>query len=142
DLEQRSQVGLIYVRKDFPAKDDALRLHASFGGLDWQRAILSERVSIDPRSGVAFRLEGWRRSDGVFYGIGPRSSAADQSFYGTDVARGSAAFVGGIGALTIGAHARLEGARFDADPYCGPTLAERGLAHPPGFEEGIGVIAQ
>jgi len=142
DAGQRSQLGLVYERRDFPARDDALRLHAAFGGLDWQRLIASERFALDASSGVTLRLEGWRRSDGVFYGIGPRAPAADQSFYGTEVARGSFTFQGGVGALGIEAHGRVERAAFHDDPCCGPTLAQTGVPHPAGFDEGVGVFAE
>ncbi len=92
DFGFRTSVGVYAFYDDFLVKDNALRLHAAFGGTDWLRLTVADRIPIANNAYLKIRGEASRRPDFYFYGIGPTSRIQDRSRYGADWLDGSAAF--------------------------------------------------
>lgn len=91
DFGLRPSVGVYFFYDEFLAKENHLRLHAAFGGTDWLRLTVADRVDLDETSTIAFRGEAWRRPDGVFYGVGPRSIDEHRTNYAAHIFGGSMA---------------------------------------------------
>lgn len=85
DFGFRSSVGVYFFYDDFLAKQNDLRVHAGYGGEDWLRLTVADRVRFDDDSSVKFRAEAWKRPDGAFYGLGPRTLDAATTRYGAHI---------------------------------------------------------
>ena len=90
DFGFRTSVGVYGFYDDFLVKDNALRVHAAFGGTDWLRLTVADRIPIANNAYLKIRGEASRRPDFYFYGIGPTSRIEDRSRYGADWLDGSA----------------------------------------------------
>lgn len=137
-------VGLYFFWNDLGARGHELRAHAAFGGVDWVRGALSDRVVLGEESELVVRFEALRRPDQPFQGFGPSSRASDRARYRRDQ-------IGGSAELRIRPWRRSELAvalslgwnAFDPDGY-EPSNAERSLedavaqgvfaAPPPGLD--------
>jgi hypothetical protein len=148
DFGLRPSVGVYFFYDEFLAKENHLRLHAAFGGTDWLRLTVADRVDLDETSTVAFRGEGWRRPDGVFYGIGPRSLDEYRTNYAADILGGSMAFeaklsprvqlnvITGVRSLQF---KEPEGADLTDccdDPTLRASINAGELPSPPGYDDG------
>jgi len=111
DFGFRTSVGVYAFYDDFLVKDNALRLHAGFGGTDWLRLTIADRIPLGKSAYLKIRGEASRRPDFFFFGIGPTSRREDRSRYGADWLDGSATF-----------HAVLP-TRLTADVYMGVKTA-------------------
>jgi hypothetical protein len=92
DFGFRSSVGVYAFYDDFLAKDNALRLHAAFGGTDWLRLTVADRIPLGPSAYLKIRGEASRRPDFYFFGVGPTSPRESRARYGADWLDGSATF--------------------------------------------------
>lgn len=142
DFGFRSSVGVYFFYDHFLARENDLRVHAGFGGEDWLRLTVADRVHLDEETSVKFRGEAWKRPDGAFYGLGPSSSDATASRYGANLLDGSVVFEGLVTprvylAATAGVHHEDY---YDATCCDAPSLASRiragELPTPPGYDDG------
>ncbi|MEP7121540.1 MAG: hypothetical protein ABJE95_11540 [Byssovorax sp.] len=92
DFGFRTSVGVYFFADDFLAKGNALRVHAAFGGTDWLRLTIADRIPLSTNSYFKIRGEASRRPDFFFYGIGPTSRLVDRARYGADWLDGSATY--------------------------------------------------
>jgi hypothetical protein len=76
--------GLYAFWDDALFRGNALRLHAEAWPSDWLAGSLTDRIRLDQRSLLTFRVSGVRRPDNVFYGLGPSAPQSSQSRYGED----------------------------------------------------------
>jgi hypothetical protein len=142
DFGFRTSVGVYFFYDDFLARENDLRLHAGFGGEDWLRLTLADRVHLDDETSVKFRGEAWKRPDGAFYGLGPLSSDDTASRYGANLFDGSIGFEGLVTPrvyLDVSAGVHHED-YFDATccdvPSLDTRIDARQLPTPPGYEDG------
>jgi Omp85 superfamily domain len=142
DAGFRPSVGAYFFYDDFLAKGNALRAHAVFGGTDWLRMTVADRVPLGPRAKGVLRMEAVHRPDFVFYGMGPESLRADRGRYGSDYVDGSASLRASIAPwVTVDTYTGVRTVRFRDTACCNDPsvveLASRGRHPlPPGFEEG------
>lgn len=142
DTAFRPTVGVYGFYDDFLVPKNELRLHASFGGTDWLRLTLADRIPMGGRTYLKPRLEMAHRPDFVFYGLGSRSLARDRARYGSDYVDGSFALDAPLPAgWLVHTYAGARTVRFHDGTCCGdPSLvaldASRGSPLPPGFENG------
>jgi hypothetical protein len=142
DTDFRPTVGLYFYLDRLGIKSNGIRAQATFGGTDWLALTVGDRLALGPRSSVELRVDGERRPDLTFNGVGPRTLARDRSRYGADSLDGilsfSSALLHGLSART---HVDLAATRFRADTCCHepslPSLAAQGrFAVPYGFTTG------
>jgi hypothetical protein len=139
DLGLRAHAGLYFFWNDFLAHGNDLRLTAS-AGLGNLSATLADRVHLGAAR-LTLRGHASRRSDGLFFGIGPESRAGDRSRYQVRRLETSLALDARLARFNF---VRVEGGfadvRYDNGGCCGTTLAERieagELPSPPGFAAG------
>lgn len=88
DFGFRPSVGLYMFWNDFIAEGNDLRVSLGFGGQDYLRAGVANRIPIDTpigteraKSYVQLEFNALRRSDLSFWGIGPRTDADDEGGY-------------------------------------------------------------
>jgi hypothetical protein len=126
---------------------------AGFRGDDWHAHIeawpaawiggsLQDYIQIDSTHAAQFRLEGVRRPDRVFYGIGPDTRQGYQSRYGTDRVDASALYEWrfwratriqlATGLRTV----NLYNGRYGNDPSIETEAATGAFTLPPGFSTG------
>jgi hypothetical protein len=78
DFGLMPSVGLYFFWNDLGAPGHQLRFHAGFGGVDWLRATIRDRVLLHASSAsvveLSFRAEAWRWPDRVYQGIGAQRS--------------------------------------------------------------------
>ena len=75
--------GGVYVwANDVLFEGNDLRAQLGFGGVDWLRATLTDRVRLGPNAQVELSGEGWARPDHVFMGSGPDARADRVARYG------------------------------------------------------------
>lgn len=92
DFGFRPSVGVYAFYDDFLVKDNALGVHAAFGGTDWLRLTVADRIPAGKNAYLKIRGEAARKPDFVFYGIGPNSVRPNRSRYGADWLDGSATY--------------------------------------------------
>lgn len=92
DFGFKPSVGLYLFGDDAFFKGNDLRIHGSIWTGDWLAGVVTDRIALGKDRRLAFTFTGIRRPDHVFYGLGPRTLAADGSRYGEDVLEGSAGF--------------------------------------------------
>ncbi len=63
-------VGLYFWWNDLGAEGNQLRANIGFGGVDWLRATVSDRVRTSRETELAFTVDAWRRPDLIFDGFG------------------------------------------------------------------------
>lgn len=147
----RPSVGAYFFWDDAFFPKNAFRVHVSTGGSGWYAASVTDRVTLaDGISSLAIR-GGWsRRSDYVFYGIGPSTHEYARSRYSADLADVSLKYIADLWrASSLNAYVGVRDMRFDANGSCchDPSLAERAAAGdlpvpPPGFDVGYTAVYQ
>ncbi|MEO5727407.1 MAG: BamA/TamA family outer membrane protein, partial [Byssovorax sp.] len=142
DTDFRPTVGAYFHYDHFVAEGSDLRVHAAFGGTDWLRLTVGDRLALSPRAALDLRLEGTRRPDFIFHGVGPRSLAEDRSRYASDYVDGSVSFdVALPHGLSAKTYVGLKAVSFGHDTCCEePSLlarvAQGRFAAPAGFAAG------
>ena len=81
DFGFQTSVGVYMFYDDFLSKGNAFRVHAAFGGTDWLRLTVADRIPVDENSYFKLRFEGSQRPDFQFFGIGPESKKENLSKY-------------------------------------------------------------
>lgn len=82
DFGLRASVGLYFFWNDAGFEGHKLRAHAAFGGTDWLKLTVAERVEFwDKDHEIGLRGEFLTRPDSVFHGFGPSSRDEDESRY-------------------------------------------------------------
>jgi hypothetical protein len=89
DFGFNPSVGLYAFWDDAGFAGNDWHVHVEVWPSDWLGASLTDRIQIDARQAVQFRVEGLRRPDHVFYGIGPDVPQTQQSRFGEDWVDGS-----------------------------------------------------
>ncbi|MEO7327244.1 MAG: hypothetical protein ABI193_01610, partial [Minicystis sp.] len=142
DTGFRPSIGVYGFYDDFLFAKNQLRLHASFGGVDWLRLTVADRIPMGGQSKLTLRVETAHRPDFVFYGLGPRTLSRARGRYGSDYVDGSASL---DAPLPAGWHLRTYGGirtvRFRdvtccTDPSVVQVATVRGTSLPPGFVSG------
>jgi hypothetical protein len=142
DTDFRPTAGLYFFHDRLGIKSNGIRAQATFGGTDWLGLTVGDRLALGPRSSIELRLDGARRPDLTFNGIGPGSLARDRSRYGADSLAGILSFASRLPhGLSARTHVDLAATRFRADPCCDEpslrSLAAKGrFAVPHGFAAG------
>jgi hypothetical protein len=135
-------VGLYFFWDDFFAKGNNFHVHASTWGPDWLKLAVADTIPLGAHGSLALRAAWTRRSDQLYYGLGPRSLESSRSRYQATIADVSGVFdqriVRGVNlTTTVG----FRDARFEDSGCCDdPTLQTRArqdhLPLPPGIVDG------
>jgi hypothetical protein len=151
DFGFQTSVGVYMFYDDFlGAEGNAFRVHAAFGGLDWLRLTVADRIPIDESAYLKLRFEGSTRPDFYFFGIGPDSAKDDVSRYKAEWLDFSGTFFSQIkGPSSLEFINAVRTTRFDPT-CCGdetePTLSTQirtgRLEAPPGLEDGYTAYRQ
>lgn len=147
DFGFEPSVGLYFAWRDAFVDDNTLTLQAGTWGPGWLRLTFSDSYEFRPGSEIGLRLEGWRRPDWLFFGLGPRSLDEDWSRYGRIDLSGTLSVDVELPRTSwFTAHAGVSSRRFEHESCCGPPIRRR-VANgvyplPPGFEEGYDVYRQ
>jgi hypothetical protein len=133
DFGFRTSIGVYGWYDDFLVKNNALRVHAAFGGTDWLRLTIADRIALGKDSYFKIRGEASHRPDFFFYGIGPTSRLVDRARYGADWVDGSGTFhVAVTKALTVDSFVGVKTAQF-YDEFCCRDLTVRERAASPSY---------
>jgi hypothetical protein len=81
DFGFQPSAGLFFWWNNFGAQGNDFRAQIGFGGVDWLRATVSDRVRTSQETELAFTVDAWRRPDYVFHGFGWEASVDDRSRY-------------------------------------------------------------
>lgn len=81
DFGFQPSVGLALSWRDAFVKRNTLSVQAATGGFDWLRLSIRDRYEFQEGRFISVRLEGWRRPDWLFYGLGPSSEKDDEGRY-------------------------------------------------------------
>lgn len=136
-------VGFYFFWDDFLAKKNNLRVHAGTWGPDWLKASVTDTIKLSAKSSLAFRVEGSRRQDWRFYGMGPRSLDGNSSRFSADTL-GASTYVDHeiTSALHFHSAIGVRATTFGDDACClEPRTVDRVAAGvipalPPGFVDG------
>ncbi len=82
-------VGLYFFWNDAGAPGHRVRAHAAFGGVDYLRGSVTNRVLLREGVELAASLEAEQRPDQVYQGLGARSQVSDRGRYRHGVVEGS-----------------------------------------------------
>ena len=135
-------VGVYAFWNDAGFRGDDWHLHVEAWPSDWLAGSLTERIQIDPRHAVQFRVEGTRRPDRVFYGTGPDTPQSNQSRYGEERLDAGAVYEWRFwraSRLQTGAGLRasnLYDGHYGTDPSLATVAATGAFALPTGFGGG------
>jgi|CZKU01.1.fsa_nt_gi hypothetical protein len=142
DFGFNPSIGLYAFWNDAGFKGDDWHAHVEAWPTDWLAGSLTDHIQIDAHHAVQFRVEGIRRPDHVFYGIGPDTRQSSQSRYGEDVFNGGATyewrfwrasrFQTGVGLRA----ASLYDGHYGSDPSLTREAATHAFPLPPGFGGG------
>jgi hypothetical protein len=133
DFGFRTSVGVYSWYDDFLFKDNALRVHAAFGGTDWLRLTIADRISLGKDAYLKIRGEASHRPDFFFYGVGPTSRLVDRARYGADWVDGSATFHASVAkTVTLDSYVGVKTASFH-DEFCCRDLTVRERAASPSY---------
>ncbi len=137
-------IGLYMFWNDAGAVGHQFRVHVAFGGIDWLRASIRDRVLLDDNVELSFRVEASRRPDRLYQGIGALSRSDDRVRFRQNELSGHAEL--GISfwrrsVLRLGVNVGWNDFTADGydpgnvDPSLGAALADGSLnAAPPGFD--------
>lgn len=84
DFGFNPSVGIYAFWNDAGFSGDDWHIHAEAWPGNWIGVSLTDRIRLDSRRKVQFRVEGLQRPDHVFYGLGPDTQQSSQSRYGED----------------------------------------------------------
>jgi len=142
DFDFNPSVGIYVFWNDAGFKGDDWHVHVEAWPTDWVAGSLTDHIQIDDRQAVQFRVEGIRRPDRVFYGIGPDTRQSYQSRYGEDRFDGGARYEWRFWrdsrietGLGLRASSTYDG-HFGNDPSLSKEAATGAFALPPGFGGG------
>ena len=142
DFGFNPSVGLYAFWNDAGFKGDDWHVHVEVWPSDWLAGALTDRIQIDPRHAVQFRVEGTRRPDLVFYGTGPDTPQSNQSRYGEERLDAGAVYEWRFwraSRLQTGAGLRasnLYDGHYGGDPSLSTEAATGAFALPAGFGGG------
>lgn len=142
DTGFRPSIGVYAFYDDFLVPKNQLRLHASFGGIDWLRLTVADRIPMGERAKLKLRFETAHRPDYVFYGLGPRTLARARGRYGSDYLDGGASLEARPGKGWFAeTHAGVRAVRFRdvtccTDPSVVQVATVQQTPLPPGFASG------
>lgn len=141
DLGLRPTGGFYFFWNGLFSERNQIRATASFSA-DVITATLLDRFPVGDRGQIAIRGALSRRSDNLFYGLGPDSLEDNLSRYEANRLEGSVGFTWKLGGLNrLGLDAGVRSVRFGDDSCCDdPTVADRVaagvFASPAGLAEG------
>ncbi len=92
DFGFQPSAGLYFWWNDLGAPGNQLRTTVAFGGVDWLRATVSDRVQTSRETELAFTVDAWRRPDYIFSGFGWDSQIDQRSRYFHNYVDGNVAF--------------------------------------------------
>lgn len=81
DFGFQPSIGLYLWWNDLGFPGNQLRAQIAFGGVDWLRGTLSDRIRTSRESELAFTADAWRRPDYVFQGFGWATLDSEKSRY-------------------------------------------------------------
>ena len=148
DFGFRPSIGLYFFSDYLIAKDNAIRSHLAFGGIDWYRATLTNRqyLSRKEHHGVdqQVQLRGVfsHRPDWKFYGLGPDSQDDHQSRYTAQRIDGTLSYeLGFWRSSQLLSFAGVRDVRFRDEPCCEDPSIGEGVKQgyftlPPLFDDG------
>lgn len=84
DFGQLPSIGLYFFWNDLGATGHQLRANVGFGGVDYLRAAVRDRVLLARDLELSFRVDAWRRPDRPYQGIGPATVQDDRARYRLD----------------------------------------------------------
>lgn len=84
DFGFKPSVGVYAFWDDLLGEGNHLRLHASTWGADWLQGSIADKIPIGKSGYFDMKLEGSRRPDQLFHGIGPTTTSKDATRYGMD----------------------------------------------------------
>jgi len=139
DFGLRFSIGIHFFWNFLPVKN-RISVDAAYGGPQWLTVAIADRQDFSPSESLVAQLRWDRRSDSLFYGIGPEVSDAFRSRVGNDVLQGSLTWARILGQFSLrasGAVRRLDYANYTC---CGdPSLQQRveagQLPPPPGYQQ-------
>jgi hypothetical protein len=140
DFGFNPSVGVYAFWNDAGFKGDDWHAHAEAWPTDWIAASLTDRIRLDRKTAVQFRVEGLHRPDRVFYGLGPDSLQSSQSRYLEDRVEGGAIFEWRFwrsSRVTLGSGVRNVGVHhghFAGEPSVEQKAATGAFALPYGFD--------
>jgi len=146
DFGFKPSVGFFLSWRDAFAEGNTLRLNAATWGSRWLRLSLTDRYRLDDRSEIGVHLEGWRRPDWLFWGLGPLSDAdADGRYQRTDLSAAVRFQLELPRTSLFTAYASVHAADFEDraccdDPSIGERVAEGFYPLPPGFSGGYQMV--
>jgi hypothetical protein len=79
DFGFQPSVGLYFWWNELFAEENSFRAQIGFGGVDWLRATISDRVQTSRETELAVTVDAWRRPDNIFQGIGWSSTQDERS---------------------------------------------------------------
>jgi hypothetical protein len=142
DFGFNPSLGLFAFWDDAGMKGHNIRFHGSGWTGGWLAGVLSDRLPIGEHDQVTFTVDGIRRPDYTFYGIGPRSRNSLQSRYGQDTLDAKAMFdipLWRASKLTLGSGFKsvaLYHGHFNGDASIEKRVAEGYFPTPTGFGRG------
>lgn len=145
DFGFKPSVGLYIFWDDAVVKDNAVRVHAATWGADWLVGSLADRFPIGKDSSLALRVDGVRRKDLFFHGIGARTLSSAVSRYSSDNIDLNALYTmrlwrSSLLSATVGGRAvEFADRGCCEDPTLGQRVRAGAFPMPPGFEEGYSI---
>lgn len=142
EFDFNPSIGVYAFWNDAGFRGDDLHAHLEAWPTAWVGGSLQEHIQIDPKHAAQFRIEGIRRPDRVFYGIGPDSRQSSQSRYGTDRIDAGALYEWRFWRATriqMAAGLRyvnLYDGHYGGDPSIETEAARGAFALPPGYGTG------
>lgn len=142
DFDFNPSVGVYVFWNDAGFEGDDWHAHVEAWPTDWLAGSLTDHIQIDDRQAVQLRVEGIRRPDRVFYGIGPDTRQSYQSRYGEDRFDAGAKYewrFWGSSRIQTAAGIRavnLYDGHWGDDPSLTKEAATGAFATPPGFGSG------
>lgn len=136
DFGFRPSVGIYAFGDDFLFDENDLRLHAATWGPDWLSLTVTDRVEVrEDDAWLAFRFVGERRSDWVFFGLGPLSDEDDESRFQKTELGGSALFEADVWrASSVVWEAGVRDVSFGDEACCSdPSISQEFSELPPGW---------
>lgn len=146
DFGFRPSVGVYFFWDDFIAKDNDLRSHAATWGPDWILFNVKNRTHFGLHQDLTMRAELERRSDWVFYGIGPETSSTPARFQATSLRAGFLYHADLWRSSELETFVTARDVSFDATEGCceeetlATDIARGRLAEPPGLADGYTIL--
>lgn len=88
DFGFQPSVGLYFWWNDFLVDGNDFRAQIGFGGIDWLRATITDRVRLTEETDIGLTVDAWRRPDQVFQGLGYDSRQDQRTRYRLNTVEG------------------------------------------------------